>query len=226
MQLKGGHSIDYTVLEELQTDIEVVLAVFSQDYDAIRKSDCIMLVKAISSHNELVTTCLNKIEATQHENIKLKDRINTLEEEVKRLSLDRNKLVLGQVALEIEKAIVSIILDKLIGPHHYIYAIQDMEHAIYGEGTNYADVLTEEGKRVAENDWRKLKQELQWSSRHFRYMKSLKQHRISVAHPRINEAEIKHALENWALPESEAILFNELFTMYKMLNLVKPQEYR
>ena len=223
-KLQDDHSIDTTLVEQLQADIEVVLEVICQECDEkpeLWESDSIMLVQAMSSYNELVTTCLKKIEAIQDENVKIKatlqsmkDRITSLEEELKQLNLDKNKLIIGQVAFEIEKAIVSSILDELIGPHHYINAIEDMERAISGEDSNYADVLTDNQREEAEQSWKDMKLELDWHPRHFRYVE---QHRISTAHPDINEVKVKYALENGALPESETKLFSELFTMYKSL---------
>ncbi len=88
----------------------------------------------------------------------MKDKITALEDKLNRLSLDRHRLVLGQVAFEIENAIVIKILDELIGPNHYIYSIKDMERAISGKDSNYDDVLTEEQKRVADQNWRELQQ--------------------------------------------------------------------
>ncbi len=230
-QLKGGHSIDSTLIEQLQMDIGVVLEVVCLECEADPEqweSNSMMLVEAISDYNGLVITCLKKIDAIKDENTKikaalisLKDKINALEEEVKQLSIDRDRLVLGQVAFEIERAIVSSILDKHIGPNHYINGIEDMERAIRGVDSNYVDVLTEEKKRVADKRWRDLQQALNWYPQHFRYMKSLKWHRISAAHPKINVAKVEVALKNGALPESETKVFNELFAMYKIL---KPEE--
>ncbi len=230
-QLKGGYSIDPILIDHLQMDLEDMLEIVRQECEADPEqweSNSMILFEAISNYNELVITCLKNIDAIKDENMKIKaalksmnDKINALKEEVKRLSFDTHRLVLGQVAFEIEKAIVSSIFDELIGPSHYINGIKDMERAIHGVDSNYADVLTEEEKGVADKSWRDLKQILNWHPWHFRYMKSLKQHRISAAHPEINVAKVEVALENGVLPESDTKLFNELFTMYKIL---KPKE--
>ena len=230
-QVEDGHSIDSTFIDQLQTDIEVVLEVVCQECEANPEeweSDCMMLVETMSIYNELVTTCLKKIDAIKDENTEIKatlssmkDRITALEDKLKQLSLDRHRLVLGQVAFDIESAIVIKILGKLIGPNHYIYSIKGMERVISGKDKNYKDVLTDEQKRVADQNWRELQQKLNWYPWHFRYVKKLKNHRVSAAHPTINTAMVELALENSTLPENETKPFNELFTMYKIL---KPEE--
>ncbi len=58
-QLEDGYNIDLTVIDQLQTDIEVVLEVVCQECEANPEeweSDCMMLVETMSIYNQLVTT--------------------------------------------------------------------------------------------------------------------------------------------------------------------------
>ena len=162
-------NVNPTLVEQLQ-DLEIEVAIDSlcqecEDKPERWESSSMMLFEAMSRYNGLVTTCLEKINALEVENSKMKaafknmkDKVNALEKELKRLSHDRHKLVLGQVAFEIESEIVRSILDRLIGSNHYINGIEDMEYAI--RGADYADVLTEEKRGMAGKNWRELKQTL------------------------------------------------------------------
>lgn len=230
-QIAGGSTVDSTIIDELDGDARLLLTVVVVEYEKSPdelESYLDMLVEAVSDYNGLVTTCLHKINAVLRENTdikaiveSLKERIITLENKVKRLSSDRNQLILGQVAFEIEKSIVHKVLDDLIGKNHYVNSIEDMKLAIIGEDSNYDDLLSQEQRDLADEKWKKLQKELNWQPSNFRYLKWLKQKRVAPAHPTITIAGIKDVLESSALPEHEKKPFDELFSMYKKL---KPED--
>ena len=152
-----------------------------KDEQDLWQSTCMVLQELVCQFTELVATCLEKIKGLKEEVEALKQlegEIKTLKEKMEEMNVNSRKLVLGQIAYEIDKAVVSYVLNEIVEPNHFINTIKDMESAIRGDDSNYADVLaTAERKLEAEDRWRKLKEKLHWNPLHFRYMKLLKQHR-------------------------------------------------
>lgn len=121
--------------------------------------------------------------------------------------------MLGKFASDVNRAVVSYVLDKLVNPDHYITSIKDLQLAISGNDPNFADVFQVDENRIeAEKRWKELQQKLNWKPKHYGYLKKLKRH-YSAAYTLTTEATIKTAV----LPASEREVFRELFEMYKIL---------
>lgn len=142
------------------------------------------------------------------------EEISRLTREVRQLTgrcagfqtmIDPLKLVIGQVAFEVEKVIVGKVLaaGNTSSKESYVNTIQQMEEVI---NSGPGDVFTEEVYRDrAEKEWKALKETLPWTGQHSRYLKKLKEKRLSSAHPPINldtlrkqlaEGELTHVVEN------------------------------
>ena len=224
-KLKSGHPVDSSIIAEIKSEVSTLDEQVSsecKDQQELWQSTCMVLKELICKFTELVATCLQKMKGVEEEFEalkltlqKLEGEIMTLNHKVEEMNVDSHKLVLGQIAYEIDKAVVSYVLNEIVEPNHYINTIKDMESAIRGNESNYADVLaTAERRLEAEDRWRELKEKLHWNPRHFRYMKLLKQHRIGSAHPPIDKAKVEAALENNLIPELEKKIYQELFHMF------------
>ena len=80
------------------------------------------------------------------------------------------KLILGQLAFEVEKAIVSEVFTKVIGSPVLLYniaTIADMQKALMRQ-ENFADVLADDSKhKEATEKWKGLQKTLDWKDYHF-----------------------------------------------------------
>jgi hypothetical protein len=93
------------------------------------------------------------------------EKIKEITEELEALKGDHIKLILGQLAFEVEKAIVNEVFTEVIGPpdKHYITTITDMQNALMRQA-NFADILADDSSHEkATEKWRELQRTLNWT---------------------------------------------------------------
>ena len=187
------------------------------------------LFQTLIDVNDLVKTAFGKIELLEEANDKLKEEVKNLQEKankleviVKDLKQDKEKittqkLIIGQVAINVDRNVPKLVLDELVGPDHFIYSIREMELAIEGQHKNYADVFQNEMERkTAEQKWEALQKKLNWSPKLFRYMQDLRKERGNIAHPDVDKDSILAAMEK-NIPQKHEKLFLQLFRIHEEL---------
>ena len=99
------------------------------------------LFSIVTNLYELIECLEQKISTLSKEVAELKETVKELEE----LKGDHTQLILGQLAFEVEKAIINEVLTKIIGSpgKHYINTITDMQKALKRKA-NFADVLADD----------------------------------------------------------------------------------
>lgn len=182
-----------------------------------------LLLQVISYFNQLILMAFEKVDSLVRENSKKKmefenqrEKLEDLESRIKNMETEKYKLVLGQVAFEMDKAVPKCVLGDTICQCHYIDSIAKMQKAIEGE-RDYADVLNKSERSKAVIKWKDIQVQLEWTPNHLRYMKKLKKLRLDTAHPPVNEETVYAALEKDLIPRNDRKIFDELF---KMLNLI------
>ena len=217
-KLELGHTFEEPIEDELYTIYEQI-----EDAQPERwQEDCVGLVEIISEFSGVVDTCLQRVECLKESIEDLKERIKTLEEDAKKMNRNKHSLVVGQVAFDVERFVVSHVLNGLIGPEPvYINTIEDLESVIDAD-EDYDDVLSAEETQVAGERWKELKEKLHWNSKHFRYIKTLKYYHVESAHPVIDPTMAEAALE--VIPEVDKETFEELLYIYKGLKRLVPED--
>ena len=189
-----------------------------------------VLVSVVSNFYELIE-CLNQSASELTEEVKeLKQQVENLAkqlEELKKdgrstqlmleeLKKDRTQLMVGQLAFEVEKAIIYEVLTKVIGSStHYVTTLEDMQSAL-NRKPNFTDVLSDPNQKKAAEKWEELQKTLKWKEIHFRYIKNLKSSRVSVAHPKFDAAIVANAIKEKKVGQHE-VACKELMTMLKQL---------
>ena len=110
----------------------------------------------------------------------------------------------GQLAFEINRAVVHKVLNGIIDPdEEQVNTIGDMEKAFEGE-SNYDDIFEkEEDLKKAEERWESLKKEIKWKEVHYRFLKRLKYSYVDVVCSTFDLEEIKQALKDGTLQMSK-----------------------
>ena len=139
----------------------------------------------------------------------MKARITPMEKE-------HLNLMAGQLGFEIDRAVVNQVLHGIIEPaQHAIYTINQMEKAIEGR-RNYTNVFSNvEDKRKAGMAWNRVKEELGWTEKHFRYIAEIKQLQLSAAHPDFDPMTVRKALESGVLKVPDKKFYLECLGMWE-----------
>ena len=145
------------------------------------------------------------------------DEISSLKERVKTLEGSEQKLLLGQLAFEVDKAMVDkVFKDSGCGTgtaeEHYINYIKDMEKAIKGEHP-YTSVFQEHQREHIRQKWSELQARVGWKERHYRGLKNLKRLRLREAHPKLSTEKMIDAIKEASRSENEKELCQEFMKM-------------
>ena len=158
---------------------------------------------------------------------KLEERFELLEKSINRIEASRlAKEEGGQLAFEINRAVVHKVLNGIIDPdEEQVNSIGDMEKAFEGE-SNYDDIFEkEEDLNKAMERWETLKKEIGWQEVHYRFLKRLRYNYIDVVYSTFDLEEFKQALKDgtlqMVLTDVEMQLFKECLTIYEMLHTHK-----
>ena len=144
-----------------------------------------------------------------------------LRKKVKELEGSDQKLLLGQQAFKLDRAL----LDKVLKDSKcesaedlQLYYIKDMEDAINCIG-HYASVFEDDERRRVELCWCKLRAKLGWNDKHYRTLRNLKHQRRDVAHPEFSIKEMMDAIGKMSesLSEKDKEICDEFIEMLDKL---------
>lgn len=94
-------------------------------------------------------------------------------------------LLVGQLAFEVDKAIIDQVLTEFIGPpsKHHIYSVKDLERIVTGQ-QYYTQILSGDSMlQEVTRKWNILQKRIGWDGLCFRRIKHLKDLRKRDAHP-------------------------------------------
>ena len=215
-------SVYQTIVTECDDSVELWETV---DYENL-------LMPAVVTYKELVHTAIENSKQQHLEGQfslvsdqleKLKEKYKLLEKRIKEFEACQLKRKTGQLALEINRAVVHKVLEGIVDPdEEQINTIGDMEKAFKGK-SNFDDIFeNEEDMKKAKEKWETLKKEIKWKGVYFRYLKKLKYNHINtaIARPTFDLQEMKQALTNGTLqmPDAEMQLLKECLIMYEILH--------
>ena len=173
------------------------------------ETSCKSFVEVVCALYDTVDVLIDKLKQTNDELTKVKQTNDELTkklaevtktlQELRRkhamLEEIEQKLVVGQIAFEIDKLVLEVVL-KGIGSRQGlgIFNIGAMEKAIKKKD-NYSDAFKSEAERqkVAMR-WNTLKSNIRWEGRHYRYIRELKDLRLNNAHPKMDAETMRKAL--------------------------------
>jgi len=89
--------------------------------------------------SETVETLHKRMEKLKRENLELNKQVMDLEAQMKTLMGGKDRLVLGQVACEVDRKVPEIALNLRVGAGHYEQSTKDMKWALQGNG-NFIDL--------------------------------------------------------------------------------------
>ena len=183
------------------------------------QSDEKVLFEAMATQAAILVSLEEKIEGLEKDNADKKRKLKKFSEECKKMGEVVLKREVGQFAFQMNRLIVDKVLNELIDSNEYVATISDMEKAIKGK-PYYGEVFkTERNRESAERAWMKLKQELRWTGRHFRYLQQLKRYYLPITcvsdidPEKILQFQRSIAKGNCIVEDEE--LFLELVEMYK-----------
>ena len=224
--LKSADQSAFTsILEKIDRLYEDLVAEVQSIQDgtqeAFWESRCQVLIETLRNLADLAKNNSAKVES-ENEKLRrevsdLQKKVSDLERKVEKLQEDKQNLVAGQIAFEVDKAVLKKVLEGIQVPDAKELSIGAMEKAINGE-RNYTDIFTEKQREHAERQWNELKSQLGWRGKHYRRLKELKSLRHEIAHPdfhvrQMSEADVaKLSLQ----PEMKAIC-KEFLAMLRKL---------
>ena len=166
------------------------------------ETSCKSFVEVVCVLYDMVDVLYAKVKQTVLRNDELTKKLEEVTKDLQELRRKHamlgeieQKLVVGQIAFEMDKVILDVVL-KGIGSREdlAIFNISAMEKAIEKKG-NYSDVFkSEDERRKVEMRWNTLKSSIGWEGRHFRYIGQLKRLRLDSAHPEMDAETIRKAL--------------------------------
>lgn len=168
------------------------------------ETTCEVLLSTLSDCVELLGQLVQEALKFKNESKDLKKKVEDLTKDVeelkkvkKKAELTSNRLMVGQIAFEVEKAIVKHVLEEVIGPpwKSFIKSISNMQQALNRE-RNFSDILSDDLKcKEAGQRWKDLQKELGWEERHFRCIDFFKMGRYDDAHPTLDTNILKRAIK-------------------------------
>ena len=148
--------------------------------------------------------------------VEMREEVENMKARITRIEKEHLNLMAGQLGFEIDRAVVNQVLHGIIEPgQHAIYTINQMEKAIEG-CINYITVFSKaEDQRKAGMMWDRVKKELGWTEKHFRYVAKIKQLRLSAAHPDFDPTTVRKALESGILEVPDKEFYLECLGMWE-----------
>ena len=130
-----------------------------------------VLCSVVSNFYELIECLTLRVSVLTKEVEELRIQLEESAKQLEAWKEDRIQLMLGQLAVEVEKAIIDKVLTEVIGSpdEHYVNTIKDMQKALKRKA-NFADVLTDDSNHEkATKKWKELQKTLNWKDIHFQY---------------------------------------------------------
>lgn len=208
---------DGSLYESIQSECDDRAELWQSNY---RPTEVLFQTTVVESNTELLRSLSERILVFEKNNLQLKEEVNKLKEKCKildKIKKYRLTLMIGQLAVEIERKIVNTVLLDLLTSDQHINTIAQMEMAIQGND-GYDDVFeTEDIRETARQRWNNLKSKFSWKGKHTRYIQGLKHDQILIAHPSFDQRKIEEALKTGDLNVRDKELFEELLKIYKQL---------
>ena len=158
----------------------------------------------------------------QDEISSLNERVEELNEKVKKLEGSKQKLLLGQLAFDVDQALVDMVfkdIDCDTG-RAQIYHIYQMEKAIKGK-CPYTSLFQKHERARIRKKWNDLQAKLGWEERHYIGLTNLKDLRFGEGHPKeYTTEEMKDAIQNASRTEIEMEVSQEFMKMLENIKLL------
>ena len=189
-QLKEGTPVDI-IVDEVERNLHDDLSI-ETNFETGWEANSMMLIDTLCELRQLTNDLIARVNDLEP----LKTKVLLLEEKVRKLEGDREKLIAGQLAFMVEKEVLAKVFanSKCPSPDELmLYSIKSMEKAInckYPYNTTFTD---EQHKLVSEN-WKTLKEKLGWTADHYVGVRELKEQRLGTAHPDVLLSEIQKIL--------------------------------
>lgn len=176
------------------------------------------LISMIENEDDIDLAKVAKlIESVKNVVNRLLQKIDGLEKRVKILERLHRDILIGQIALKLEKVLTDHILKDATGDKRYV-TLGLLENAINGDGSRRcrAIFLSDDEKQKTINNWSKLDDTLKLTSVHYRAIDEFKCTRNRKAHPFKTLDEASKILEKQA--DVDIIVF-ELIEMLRKMNV-------
>lgn len=180
------------------------------------------LLSQLSQLEKLISELVDIVNRNLKEKMALEKQVRCFQEDladlrkkVKELEGSDQKLLLGQLAFKLDRALLDKVLkDSKCESAEDLYYIKDMEDAINCVG-HYASVFEDDERRRVELCWRKLRAKLGWKDKHYRTLRNLKRQRHDVAHPEFSIKEMMDAIGKMSesLSEKDKEICDEFIEM-------------
>lgn len=201
-QLKTSGKIKHEDLIALKQELDSKTLreeVLEESKDAMKSTNNTeILFSILSNFYELIIYLQRKVSSLSEDVKELKEKLEEVTKELEALKGAHNKLILGQLAFEVEKAIINEVFMNIIDSpeEHFIDTIADMQNTLEKQA-NFADVFTNDSIReIAAEKWEGLKKTLHWKDYHFRCISHLKRNRVPVAHPKFEVSAVRKAIND------------------------------
>ena len=199
LKASGEMKQDDVIALKLELDSKTFKEEILEECEDEKKSEVNteVLFSVVSNFYELIECLDLRVSMLTKE---IKELRTHLEESAKQLEAwkeDRIQLMIGQLAIEVEKGIIDQVLTEVIGSpdEHYVKTVKDMQKALKRKA-NFADVLIDDSNHEkATKKWKDLQKTLNWKDIHFRYIMTLKSSRVSVAHPKFEASVVEDAIK-------------------------------
>ena len=225
-----------TVLEILETKITASIKCLKdalwQEESKISHQDLIsmlsqldnLIAELVDAFNEMnkpqseMTSCLEKrVESYQREISQLKEEVSQRKMSVEGLERSKQKLLLGQLAFKLEKALLGKVLEKSGCDTDELNCIEDMERAIKCQAP-FETVFNDENEHHWVGWWfYELEAKLGWKNRHTISLRNLKRLRLHNDHSDFSIDEMKTAIAKASRSEKEKRICYEFLEMLKKL---------
>ena len=177
-----------------------------------------VLFSVVSNFYELIECLEQKVSTLSKDVRELMEKVKEANEKLETWKGGRNQLILGQLAFEVEKAIVNEVLAAIIGSpdKYYITTIADMQSALEKKAY-FSDVLADDSNhKNATKRWKDLQMTLEWKDYHFRCISHLKRSRVPAAHPKFEAAEVTKAIKEGEVGHHEKACTELLMMLEKL----------
>ena len=240
-------AIEYSVDYSEEQEIEIIRKEITAIIDSLKKklsvaeqqvvgkeskNFCQELSCMLSKLDELITrltkicnkkmTRLEERDKTQQDEISsLRERVKALEESKQKWEGSQQKLLLGQLACEVDEALVNkVFKDSGCGTGTAdIYHIYQMEKAIKGKHP-YTSVFQEHQRECIRQKWNDLQARLGWKGRHYIGLQNLKELRFGDAHPVYSTETMNDAIKKASRSANEKKICQEFMKMLEDIKLL------
>ena len=194
-RLKEGGAPIGTIVDAVERSLYDDLSI-EASFEAGWESISMILIDTLCELRQLTNDLIARVNEQTPVLHELKAKVSHLEEKVRKLEGDQEKLIAGQLAFMVEKEVLAKVFanSKCPSPDELmLYSIKSMEKAINCKHPYNTTFTGEQHKLVSEN-WKMLKDKLGWTADHYVGVRELKEQRLGTAHPDVLLSEIQKIL--------------------------------